>query len=198
MEGQDKFEFTGVRVRLTRSLSGATLDAENTFTLKDVTPERQLVAVTGLPERAYVKSIRLGGVETIDSGLDLAAMQTVPLLDILISPNGATVEGTVNQYEDKPSPGAWVCLVPDPIPPEPTSRITCATATGDGGFAFAGVPPGEYRLYAFGQLKRTPYGNLELEFLKPFENEAMKLRVKGGERKEADVKALKLEGIGPP
>jgi hypothetical protein len=191
MEGQDKPDFTGVRVQLklldnlTGRLPIATPDAEGTFSLKDMPPDRHLVAVTGLPDKAYVKSIQLGGQETIDSGLDLTDMQTVPPLDILISPNGATVEGTVSLDNYKPAPDAWVCLVPDPARPELTYRIKSATAAGDGRFTFAGVAPGEYRLYALEQLKRDPYG--DLEFLKPFESRAMKLTVKEGERKRVDL-----------
>jgi hypothetical protein len=200
MEGKDKPDFTGVRVSL-RSLDSpgsspsAAVDAENAFTLKDVPPDRQLVVVMGLPERDYVKSIRLGGQEAIETGLDLTDMPAVPPLDILISPNGATVEGTVNQ-DDKPSPGAWVCLAPDSVRLELVSKIKFATATGDGKFSFAGVAPGEYRLYAFGPLKRNPNPYVDLEFLKPFESKAMKLSVKEGERKQAEVKALKLEWMG--
>jgi hypothetical protein len=201
MEGQDKPDFTGVRVELRRlesilSLSSAALNAENTFTLKEVPPDKLLVVVKGLPGKAYVKSIRLGGWETIDSGLDLTDMQIVPLLDILISPNGATIEVTVNQDDGKPSAGAWVCLVPDLAQPELTSRIEYATTSGDGRFTFAGVPPGEYRLYAFEPLKRELYGSQVLEFLKPFESKATRLSLKEGERKQADVKALKLEWPG--
>ncbi len=197
MEGQDKPDFTSVRVQLAGQLRGATPDAENIFTLKDVPPDRQLVVVTGLPERAYVKSIRLGGLETIDSGLDLSGMQTVPPLDILISPNGATVVGTVNQDDDKPVPGAWVCLVPDPARQGLISMIKSATSNGDGGFTFAGVAPGDYRLYAFERLTRTPYGSLGVEFLKPLEDKATKLTLKEGERKHANPKALELAEIGP-
>jgi hypothetical protein len=191
MEGRDKPDFTGVRIQLALldNLMGrlpvATVDSENAFALKDVPPDRQLVAVTGLPEKAYVKSIQLGGQETIDSGLDLTGMWTVPPLDILIGPNGATVEGTVTLDNSKPAAGAWVCLVPEPPRPELTYRIKSATATGDGKFTFSGVAPGEYRLYALDQLKRDPYG--DLEFLKPFESRAMKLTVKEGERKRADL-----------
>lgn len=191
MEGRDKPDFAGVRVQLrpldnlTGSLPVATLDAENSFALKDVPPDRHLVAVTGLPEKAYVKSIQMGGQGTVDSGLDLTDTQIVPPLDILISPNGATIEGTVTLDNYKPAPGAWVCLVPEPLRPELTYRIKSATATGDGKFTFAGVVPGEYRLYALDQLNRDPYG--DLEFLKPFESRAMKLTVKEGERKRADL-----------
>jgi hypothetical protein len=166
-------------------LAGVALDAENTFSLKDVPPDRYLVAVTGLTQKAYIKSIRLVGQETIDLGLDLTDIWTVPPLDILVSPSGATIEGTVTEDDYKPAPGTWVCLVPDPARPELTYRIKSATAAGDGRFTFAGVAPGDYRLYALDQLKRDPYG--DLEFLKPFESRATKLTVKEGERKRADL-----------
>ena len=114
MEGQDKPDLSGVRIQLRlldsllANVTRATLGAENTFTLTNVSPARHAILVSGLPENAYVKSIRLGSRETIDTGLDLSDMQAVPPLEIRISPNGATIQGTVDWDDDKPAPKAWV------------------------------------------------------------------------------------------
>ena len=77
-------------------------------------------------------------------------MQVVPPLEIRISSNGATIEGTVAGDDGKPAPAAWVALIPDPARPE-SSKLKSAMAKIDGRFILTGVAPGEYRLYAFEQ-----------------------------------------------
>jgi hypothetical protein len=197
MEGQDKADLTRVRIQLMLldgllgNVTRATRGAENTFALTNVSPGKHAILVAGLPENAYVKSIRLGSQETIDSGLDLTDMQAVPPLEIRISPNGATVQGTVDRDDDKPAPKAWVALIPDPARPELASKIKSATARDDGRFFLTGVAPGEYRLYAFEQPQ--PSSLLNLEFFKPLESKSVQLTVKEGERKQTDLTVLQLQ-----
>jgi hypothetical protein len=194
-EGQDKRDLTGIRIQL-RAVDGllgnasrATLGGDNTFTLTNVSPNKYAMIVSGLPENAYVESIRLGGLEAIDSGLDLTDMQVVPPLEIRISPNGATVEGGVDGDDGKPAPAAWVALIPDPARPE-SSRLKSTAAKSNGSFSLTGVAPGEYRLYAFEQPQ--PGSLVDLGFFKPLESKSVKLTVKEGERKQADLTVLKL------
>jgi hypothetical protein len=194
MEGQDNADLSGVRIQL-KLLDGllgnvtrATLGAENTFTLTNVAPGKHAISVSGLPAYAYVKSIRLGDQETIDSGLDLTDMQAVPPLKIRIGRDGATVQGIVDRDDEKPAPRAWVALIPDPARPESASRLKSATATEGGRFILTGVAPGEYRLYAFEQPQ--PGSLVNLEFYTPLESKSVMLTVKEGERKQADLTVL--------
>ena len=197
MEGQDKPDLSGVRIQL-RLLDGllgnvirATLGAENTFTLTNVAPGKHALTVSGLPANAYVKSMRLGSQETIDTGLDLTDMQAVPPLEVRIGRDGATVQGTVDRDDDKPAPRAWVALIPDPARPEVESKLKSATARDDGRFFLTGVAPGEYRLYAFEQPQ--PRSLVNLEFYTPLESKSVKLTVKEGERKQTDLTVLQLQ-----
>lgn len=197
MEGQDKADLSGVRIQLMLldgllgNVTRATRGAENTFALTNVSPGKHAILVAGLPENAYVKSMRLGSQETIDSGLDLTDMQAAPPLEIRISPNGATVQGIVGWDDDKPAPKAWVALIPDPARPELASRVKSATAMDGGRFVLTGVAPGEYRLYAFEQPQ--PSSLLNLEFFKPLESKSVQLTVKEGERKQTDLTVLQLQ-----
>lgn len=205
IEGQDKPDLSGVRIQLRfpdvvlqASEPRATMGAENTFTLSNVSPAKYAVFVSGLPGGAYVKSIRLGSQETIDTGLDLTDMQAVPPLEIRIGRDGATVQGIVDRDDDKPAPRAWVALIPDPARPGLASRLKSATATEGGSFILTGVAPGEYRLYAFEQQQPRSLVSLEsfLEFFGPFESKSVRVTVKEGERKLADLTVLKPQA-GP-
>jgi hypothetical protein len=160
-----------------------------------VAPGKHAISVSGLPASAYVKSIRLGSQETIDTGLDLTDMQTVSPLEIRISRDGATVQGTVDRDDDKPAPRAWVALIPDPARPELASKLKSATSGDDGRFFLTGVAPGEYRLYAFDQQQPRSPVNLEsfLKFFGPFESKSVKVSVKEGERKQTDLTVLELQ-----
>jgi len=195
MEGQDEPDFTGVQIQLrlldsrVGNLSRSTVSAENTFTLKDASRATHAIIVSGLRDAAYVKSIRLGSQEPISSGLDLTNMEAVPPLEILISPNGATVEGTADQDDDKPAPGAWVALIPDPARPESIARVKSSSTDLRGKFRFSGVPPGEYRLYAFAEPQ--PSALADWDFFKPFESNAVKLSIREGERKQVDLTVLR-------
>jgi hypothetical protein len=171
------------------SLTAAKVGNGNAFTLENVSQDKHAVLVSGLPGRAYVKAIRLGSQEAIGSGLDLTNMETAPPLEILISPNGATVEGSVRQDEDQPASGARVSLVPDPARPESEARLKSTTVTGDGNFSLTGVAPGEYRLYAYRQPRLGV--RIDTGFFRPFESEALKVTVAEGERKQVDLTVLK-------
>ena len=197
MEGQDESDLAGVGLEL-RLLDGplikahrTTLSAERGFSLEEVAPDKHQLLVSGLPEGAYVKSIRVGGQETIGSVLDLTDMQAVVRLDILVSPNGATVEGVANDG-DNPAPGAWIALVPDPLGPESASRQQSVTAGGNGKFVFRGLAPGEYRLYAFQEAQLL--GFVDPDLFSPYQSKSTKLTVRQGERKSADLTVLKTEG----
>ena len=87
-----------------------------------------------------------------------------------------------------------MALVPDPARPETMPRFKSAVARGDGRFTFTGVAPGQYRLYAFEQAPPNVPGNPDL--FKPFESEAVKLSVREADRKQVDVRVLKLAGGG--
>jgi len=116
-------------------------------------------------------------------------MQFVPPLEIRISSNGATVGGTVAGDDGKPVPAALVALIPDPARSE-SSRLKSTAAKSNGSFSLTGVAPGEYRLYAFE--RPQPGALVDLELFKSLESKSVKLTVKEGERKQADLTILKL------
>ncbi len=192
VEGEDELDLARTAIQFRRLGEGpqiylqSTLSGEDTFAIEDVPADRYAVVVSGLPGNAYVKSVRMGGRETIDSGLDLTNLEAVPPLEILVSPNGASVGGLVKQADENSAPGAWVCLIPDPARPELADRVKSVTAGVGGRYSFTGVPPGEYRLYAFERSRLLS----DLESLKPFESKAANLSIREGERKQVDVKLL--------
>jgi len=190
VEGPQKADFSGIRVGL-REAEGtsynapyATAAADGTFTLENVPRERYMVDVVLLPPDAYVKSIRAGGQEIAETGMDLSQAPSAPSLEIVVSPSGAMVEGVATSA-GLPAAGSRVMLLPDPPPAEPGARRPAALADQNGWFSIRGVSPGEYRLYAFDDPLFDPMS--DPSFLKGIENKAVKVSLRERDRKQASV-----------
>jgi hypothetical protein len=190
MEGPQEADFSGSRIGL-REAEGmsynapyAAATADGAFTVEDVSRQRYMVEVTRLPTGAYVKSIRLGGQEIGDTGIDLSQASSAPSLEILVSPSGATLEGVITAA-GKPAAGSRVVLVPDPLRAELALRRRIGIADQNGKFSIRGVPPGEYRLYAFADPLFDPMP--DPGFLKSIENKAVKVSLREGDRKQVEV-----------
>jgi len=63
-----------------------------TFKIESVFPDKYYLSVSGLPEGAYVKSVKQGGQEVIERGVDLSNARTSAAFDVLLSLKGATLE----------------------------------------------------------------------------------------------------------
>jgi hypothetical protein len=122
------------------------LDKQGAFRLKSVFAGKFRVKFDSLQENAYVKSVKLDGIETSDQILDLTRGVRNSTLKILVSHNGAEVSGTVVDENGAPSKAAFNAVMLA-AKPEDISAETMKRAV-DGAFSFKGVRPGKYRLFA--------------------------------------------------
>ncbi len=159
--------------------------ADGRFTLRDVVPVRYRVRVRGMPEDAYVKSVKVGGQEAEEAGAELAAGAQ---LEIAVGLAGARVEGTVTGPGEKPMAGATVALVPDS---GRESRYASTTTDEKGAYTLSGIAPGKYRLLAWEDVE--PGAFRDLEFVKRFESEALSLE--DGGRSKVALKAIPFEKV---
>jgi hypothetical protein len=70
---------------------------DGSFAVSGVLPDKYLFLMSFLPKGTYVESVRLGGDETVDSGLDLSALKSNGTLQVLLNAKGAMLEGTVRE-----------------------------------------------------------------------------------------------------
>jgi protocatechuate 3,4-dioxygenase beta subunit len=103
----------------------------------------ELLGGSGSPyANYYVKSVRYGGREFPPSAIDFSGDGE---LDIVLSGKAATVDGSVVDAQGKPAANAAIVIAPA----GGGERLITGVADEGGNFYFAGLRPGDYRVYAW-------------------------------------------------
>ncbi len=173
---------------------GAQPDPEGEFLLTAISPDLSDIRVSNLPSGYFVKSVILSGREVSESGIELG-LGGSHRVDIVISPNGATMEGSVSDEEGKPSPGAIVVLIPDPGHRQLKSRYYTATADPNGRFTAAGIHPGEYTVVAWDSAESLDYAAPDA--LEVTDKQGQTLKLEDGGQKAVQLKTLPSSSLLP-
>lgn len=166
------------------------VQADGKFTVSNLTAGQYDLSVGGLSDNAYVKAVRYGEADALASGLDLSG-GSAGLLDIVISPNGAAISGSVADSDGNPKSGATVLVVPTADRHQRLDLYKTANSDQSGAFRFAGVAPGDYLLFALEDHERG--AEYDPKYVEQFASQAEKLSVREG---ATETKALKL--LAPP
>jgi Carboxypeptidase regulatory-like domain len=92
---------------------------------------------------AYLKSAHLGATDVLKSGLRVGRATPAGTLELVVSPFGASVEGTVTKAQT-PIPGAYVGVEMTNTEEGRRSANTETQTDQYGHFAFHALAPGEY------------------------------------------------------
>jgi hypothetical protein len=152
---------------------------DGSFLLKKVFDGEYEITVGTLPENYFVKSARLDGVDVLTAGMTVASKRVPGLLEILVSPNGASVDGVVSK-DGHLYPGATVALVPDP-PHRGEWRLFKSTTTDwIGHFVLQGISSGDYKVFAWEKIDFGAFTNSE--FLQTYESLGESIHITEGSR----------------
>lgn len=158
------------------------VNADGDVTLRNLAPAEYRPQVR-TPKGFYVKSIRYGDTDALDSTIDLSS-GAPGQLEILLSPDGGEVDGSVTNDKGEASTGAMVTLIPEG---ERRASMFFKTGTTDqsGHFTMKDIAPGEYTVYAWDEVD---YGAVQdPDFLKPFEDQGKKLKIDVKGRENVDL-----------
>jgi hypothetical protein len=170
------------------------VNKDGTFELKSVPggDYRLVVGASSNNLQDYItKSVTLDGRDVADSGF---VVGSGAVLDVVISANGATIEGTVVDSEGKPVAYATVVDVPSP---EHRTRpdLYQRDATDElGHFSLRGLNPGKYTVLAFDDLEedvRQP------EFLTSYEDRGKHVQLDEGGRSSIVLKLIAADAEAP-
>jgi hypothetical protein len=118
----------------------------------------------------YVKSVRVRDHELADHGVSDAGPITV-----VLAKDTGRVTGSVADVTGSLVERAMVTLLPDQNLPYWQDLAQSALSDASGNFHFARVPPGDYRLFAWGDVESgAPFA---AEFRKPYEAQGTAVRV---------------------
>ncbi len=158
------------------------VQADGSFALQQVGLDDYRLSVTGMPQGAYVKMARLGATDVLNDGLRIDR-QTNGGLEILVSLNSGSLDGTVVNEKQEPAANVTVVLVPDAIHRGRLDLYRTAATDGLGHFQVAGIPPGDYKAFAWEDVETGAWQ--DPDFIRLYENFGKPLRI--GERSQTNI-----------
>jgi uncharacterized protein (DUF2141 family) len=168
----------------------AAVKEKGVFIVQNLFPEHYQLNVLNLPENVYVKSIRVGTEDALESGINLTRGAAGPI-EVLLASNGGQIDGTVLNAQQQPAAGATVVLVPESRLREQGRLFKSAAADSTGHFSVKGIAPGEYKLFAWEDVESGAYQ--DPDFLKAFEKLGESFSIHEGSRENAQLKLIPAE-----
>jgi uncharacterized GH25 family protein len=154
------------------------------FVVHNVAGLRFAANVSGLPENCFVESIKYGGQEVTEAGVDLAAGTP---LEVVISATAGSVMGAVMDKDGKPVVSAIVVL----IPKDDASHKSENNTDENGGFTFKGLKPGDYKLYAWEDIEWGMTN--DPAFLKKWDSRAADVKIDPSGKQSVQLKVISAE-----
>jgi hypothetical protein len=167
----------------------AHVSSEGSFEWKDVPPGSyylHLSSDAGPNADWFLKSALSAGRDTMNSGLGVDG--GAALLELVVSANGARVDGVITDHKGEPVANAVVVAVPAMHFRKQLDRFGKAVSDQRGHFTVHGLPPGEYTLLSWDSVDGEAYYNSD--FLKAYEGQGKALRLSEGERATVQLQVI--------
>jgi uncharacterized protein (DUF2141 family) len=165
------------------NLPVAPVDASGRFTIPDVPPGRYLLSAS-LP----VRSARLGGVELLDSYLDVSGSEDIQGIQVLVSDRSSQLSGLISPGSDYDASEYTVIVVSsDPDHWRPGSRRVVTTRANLAGRYTATLPPGSYVVGLVAEFESGMQN--DPEFLKALVASGVPVTIGDGDRTTRDLRA---------
>lgn len=136
----------------------------------------------------FTKSVHIGSADVTD-GLTISGGAAGGSLNILVSPKGGRVAGTVTDG-DQPVPEVTVVVIPDEKHRNNYDWYHTATTDRNGSFTIRGLDPGSYTVFAFDNIDQFSY--MDPDFIRPFLDMGTPLTIDEGASQQLDLKLLKV------
>ena len=181
-----RVQLRGVSVALT--VSHNNVDADGSFRIESISPGEYRAVVTNLPVELYAKEVRLGGIDLMNQTIRVTAGTPIAgTVDVLLSPNVSQIDGTVLDDRGQPIRGILVVLVPDRNR-DHTELFKTATTDQTGHYSIRGIPPGDYKLFAWETLES--FGYFDPELLKQSESQGKIIHINESSKLNQDIRSI--------
>jgi hypothetical protein len=131
-----------------------------------------IVEAGGLPDGYYLKSVKLAGREMPDAALDLN--YGGGQVEVVLAAAAGDVTGVVQNSRGEPAAKVQVTAVPaSGSLRRDMNKLVTTDATGN--FTLKGLPPGEYKLFAWEEVETNAW--MDREYRQPFDNQSASAKV---------------------
>ncbi len=165
---------------------GVAVRPDGGFVFENLMAGSYRVTVSGFPEEYYLKSVRFGGGDVLDTGLSVDATGGSAQLDVLLSAGGSTISGTVMK-DGKPAQ-ATVFLVPDAPRRDRQDLYSIKSTQPDGSFTLIGLPPGDFKLFGFEDPDPGVVNDPSL--LQPYEAKGTSVSLEEGQKQTVQLELI--------
>lgn len=172
----------------------AAIKTDGTFSLPDVMQGTFDLRISGLPDGYYLQSAKLGNLD-VTEGLKIGGGAITEPLAVVLSPSGAQVEGMVVNSAGKPACTAAVVLIPSGDRRSNQFLYQNSEVDRNGHYAFKGVTPGDYKLFAFDHEGVVPY--FDAVALSVYETQGQSVHFDAGDRRTVMLKVI-VTGTNSP
>ena len=168
--------------------SGGTAKADGSFELKGLSGHK-LLRVVNLPQGWMMKSVRAGGTEVIDTGMEFKAGAQVSDVEIVITSRVTEITGGVTLDNGTAAKDYTVVVFsddPDDWTAFMSRRVVGARPDQDGRFKIRSLPPGGYYAAAVDYVEAGGWGDPEL--LERLKTSAKRFTIAEGQTETLDLK----------
>ncbi len=149
------------------------------FNITGVLPGSYVLEISNLPQDLYLKAARFGEDDILEKPMTLQAREPSAPLQVLLGSDGGRLPVSALDGSGRPHAGARFVLVPDAARRHRREQYRVATSGEDGKAVLRGIPPGNYKLFAWAGLE--PNAHLNADFLRAYEGFGVAVDVTGGE-----------------
>jgi hypothetical protein len=161
--------------------------ADGQFVFKSMAPGTYVVDVSDLPEDLYLKNARVVTTDVLEQPLTIQKQNPQPL-QIVLGSDGGKLSVTVFDTTQQPRTGALVVLIPDAARRHRRDQYRAVTS-GEGGQAvIRGIPPGNYRVFAWKTMEPNAY--LNSDYARDYEDLGIPVRIGSGNNATISVRMI--------
>jgi hypothetical protein len=171
-------------------VGGAKISPDGAFVFENVFEGDYRLHVAGFPEEFYLKSAKWGGADALASSFNVGREQSGGTLVIDLALDGGRVDGTVI-HDKQPVPGAFVALVPDPPNRSRENLYSQTSADLLGRFSLIGLPPGDFKLFAWEPGESVPYR--DPDFIKNYDNRGAHVHIEAMKQQSVQLELTPAE-----
>ena len=170
------------------SASSSTITTDGILKIDGLLPGDYRVTVSNMPPGYFLKSARLDQSDGIEQLLHVTA-SPIGQLEVVLSPDGGQIDGTILNDKQQPMNGVQAVLIPEQ---RRTRFDLYSTSRSDlaGRFTMKGIPPGDYKLFAWEAIE--PFVYYDSEFMRVSEGRGKLVHVS-----ESSTQNVELRSIPP-